>query len=120
MVAGTIRKDNLCGQMIERQVEDQPGDLAPCVAAEVTAHAAMVDRPTVILARHRIIGARAVLPARMATDVRCLDREPDLANAPGDDCVVNTTLLPSSKPLIMWVFLARLDLHYSQYGFGDH
>jgi hypothetical protein len=29
-------------------------------------------------------------------------------------------LLPSSKPLIMWVFLARLDLHYSQYGFGDH
>jgi type I restriction enzyme S subunit len=32
----------------------------------------------------------------------------------------NTTLLPSSKPLIMWVFLARLDLHYSQYGFGDH
>jgi hypothetical protein len=29
-------------------------------------------------------------------------------------------LLPSSKLLIMWVFLARLDLHYSQYGFRDH
>jgi hypothetical protein len=26
---------------------------------------------------------------------------------------LSTTLLPSNKPLIMWVFLARLDLHYS-------
>jgi hypothetical protein len=36
---------------------------------------------------------------------------------PGD---LNTTLLPLGKPLIMQAFLARLDLHYSQYGFGGH
>jgi AmiR/NasT family two-component response regulator len=34
--------------------------------------------------------------------------------------VANTTLLPLSKPLIIWAFLARLDLHYSQHGFGHH
>jgi hypothetical protein len=37
-------------------------------------------------------GARAILPARMATDEHCLDRERDLENVPGDDCVVDAVI----------------------------
>jgi hypothetical protein len=38
----------------------------------------------------------------------------------GQVVIPNTTLLPLIKPLIISVFLARLDLHYFQYCFSDY
>jgi hypothetical protein len=75
VVVSAITKDNFCGQLIQRRIEDQPCDPYSRMAGEVPTRGAVVDGPAVILARHRIIGAGAVLPARMATDERCLDRE---------------------------------------------
>jgi hypothetical protein len=92
MVVGAVRKDDLRGQLIERRSEDQAGDLDPRMAAEVTARSAVVDRPAVILARDLVIGPGAILPARMATDECCLDRERDLQNLPGNDCMVDAVV----------------------------